>query len=341
MEGRDVRVTAEDAKKIAFAEESKNLRSRSIGERWSEAMEREEIERELAARQQRKKAIAELSILGRQRNTSSAPTTHVVGNVNVSSQGAPSSAGEVVYQPIAVHVEGSAGLESVAPAASDQVIDVETSGIATEISVTGVESCDCVQAVGSQQPSIVEAVKAVAAIVNNQPSGGLLSSSCELRVEMWWLGPVDLDLSCVMLDFEKKRCGLFFFGESSSHGAFAHSGDMLSAPPPRGASERISVRIPEVPPAVDYIYFVMTAFNAESCGLVENLLVRVVDGPTAQTLIGGSSTIATNVRAALLCRLRRSRENSKFIVEVLNDTFTYGDTVLSLTRDIERHAQGA
>lgn len=160
-------------------------------------------------------------------------------------------------------------------------------------------------------------------------------------VEMWWLGHVDLDLSCVALNEEGKTCGLFFFGEDSLGDAFEHSGDMLSAPGPNGAKETIRVTLSKISSKVQFVYFVMSAFSADNCDAVERLLVRIVDESGQTALAGVDQQQLQCKRAAALCRLKRVQSNS-FVVESLSDlAFSTGDTVRSLTRGIEAHAKSS
>lgn len=176
-----------------------------------------------------------------------------------------------------------------------------------------------------------------------------------LAVELWWVGSVDLDLSCLMFNKQMERCGIFFFGEQSgvAGDALFHTGDMLHAPAPNGAKETMIVHLDRLPPDVWYLYFVMTAFSADNCELVEEMLVRVADRTTAaadssgassdRTLIGLDAKTMRTKRAAALALVARMDPPSRggpstFAVHCLESVcFSYGDTVRALSRDLHQH----
>lgn len=176
-----------------------------------------------------------------------------------------------------------------------------------------------------------------------------------LAVELWWVGSVDLDLSCLMFNKQMERCGIFFFGEQSgvAGDALFHTGDMLNAPAPNGAKETMIVHLDRLPPDVWYLYFVMTAFSADNCELVEEMLVRVADRTTAtadssgassdRTLIGLDAKTMRTKRAAALALVARMDPPSRggpstFAVHCLESVcFSYGDTVRALSRDLHQH----
>ena len=146
-----------------------------------------------------------------------------------------------------------------------------------------------------------------------------------------------LDLSCVLLNDKGARAGEFFFGDNSLGYAFSHSGDMMNAPPPSGATEAISVKLAKIAKSCSVIYFVVTAFNTKTIGAVDELsasiALRSSQGFEELKLAGLSSAPG---RAFALCRL--VREEFKWSSECLsNVVFQDGETVRGVIKDIQAH----
>jgi stress response protein SCP2 len=306
MEGKSIRVTEEDVKRMNSRDRAGDNKM-TMQSRWQETLEREAAERELAVRKQRKQAQSELDKI--QRRNLVEPPPHnksMVADPDCNS--------------------------------NSEQLSIDGNSLVTQTAA----NCSEVKVISQDEKSQelhVENISGAAQSLEIASSSSKIFSehATDIRIEMWWQGNVDLDLSCVLIDQNNRRCGVFFFGETEPHRAFNHSGDMLSGPGPAGASEKISVMLHRVPEEVKYVYFVMTAFSANSCADVEKLLVRVVDGQDSKTLLGDAKTLAQKTRAALLCRLQRESP-SAFSMTVLETTFDHGDTVLSLTREIELHA---
>jgi stress response protein SCP2 len=306
MEGKSIRVTEEDFQRMNSHDVARDNKM-AMQSRWQETLEREAAERELAARQHRKQAQSELGDFQR-RNLVKPLPPHI----------------STVTEPDCCSNSENLSIDG-------NRLVIQTVANCTEVKVN-------TQDRKSRELHVENIAQAAQSLEIASSSSKIFNEhATDIRIEMWWQGNVDLDLSCVMIDRNNHRCGVFFFGETEPHRAFNHSGDMLSAPGPAGASERISVMLNRVPEEVKYVYFVMTAFSANSCANVEKLLVRVVDGQDSKTLLGDAKALPEKTRAALLCRLQRESP-SAFSMTVLETTFDHGDTVLSLTREIELHA---
>lgn len=323
MEGKEVPITAEEA--LRRNDRSAVKIERTLKDRWEDALQREAADRELEVRKQRKKAQSELAAIQKQHRAPTIDEPHVLATAIPTATRCPPI--EVLPQ----HQVRESTRSSPDNGKEIIVTDPPNGSVVTdppkEGDVTNLPNGSEIDRSEEVTIGIVETMCAA-----HTHSKATFQSS-KVQVELWWQGLVDLDLSCVLLDHNNRRCGLFFFGETNFV-ALHHSGDMLCAP--KGASERISVDIGAVPPQVKNIYFVMTSFSSDSCDDVEMLFVHVVDGSNSKTILGSSKNIPGNTRAALLCRL--TRNSSSFDVEVLDITFTHGDTVLSLVRDIENHA---
>ncbi|CUG92877.1 Hypothetical protein, putative [Bodo saltans] len=317
MEGKEVRVTVEDALRLSASSKNHDKDKAGMQSRWNEALEREAADRELATRKLRKQAQAELGNLHNRKSTpvpfaaSSTPPVPLASSTPPVPQTAAST-------PVPFSAASSA-----------QVLDQDNT------KESDASSCKPQTLPLSQEYDINKAAQSLESVDSRLKV--VNENSNEIRVEMWWQGNIDLDLSCVLIDNNNRRCGVFFFGETELNRAFHHSGDMLAGPKPGGASERVTVLLRQVSQEVKFVYFVMTAFSADSCGDVEKLLVRIVDGIDSKTLLGDTKTISERTRAALLCRLERESSET-FTMKILETTFDHGDTVLSLTREIELHA---
>eukprot|EP01062_Namystynia_karyoxenos_P077498 TRINITY_DN7823_c0_g3_i1.p1 TRINITY_DN7823_c0_g3~~TRINITY_DN7823_c0_g3_i1.p1 ORF type:complete len:623 (+),score=183.55 TRINITY_DN7823_c0_g3_i1:96-1871(+) len=139
-----------------------------------------------------------------------------------------------------------------------------------------------------------------------------------LEVGMHWKGEFDLDLSCILLNQLGAKVNIVFFANLAfGDGAFAHSGDIMTAP--RGDKEAISVDLRRVPQEVRVMYFVITSYGGEPFQKVEKLDGSVTVGDAsgnreafAQFDLGGSSDCC----ALVLCRVYRTGETSWGVTKV-------------------------
>lgn len=105
-----------------------------------------------------------------------------------------------------------------------------------------------------------------------------------IRLFLWWnenglnkegkpytSGRVDIDLSCVIMDKNYKEievCSYFNLYDYSGEGAFAHSGDIVSAP--NGACEFIDINLKKLSPEARYIVMTISSYTQQKyCDLPE------------------------------------------------------------------------
>jgi len=172
-------------------------------------------------------------------------------------------------------------------------------------------------------------------------------------ISLHWVGNVDLDLSCVILNAEGLLESVFYFGSGDpTCGRLQHSGDVLRGNAPLGAIESITVDTGHLHPKYAYLYFVVSSFNAATpIGDAVSVDVSVRASDNAQIAANGAlqdivfyKTIELNEKnaqkafAAIVVRLRRDIVQQKWVVENTSD-FVQEQmcSVSSLVRPVKKH----
>lgn len=341
MQGRTVKVTPKSLEELREKEKRQlPSSSKSVVDNWKRSQEEEDMLRERRLREERKKKAQAMAAEIRQRSTPSEPKESKPPKSPV--QATQSS---VPCEEIVPKVETALATNVISDTQHDAPIQMPTEQSIASTQEKEDSSCQeqaesVSQTVGQGIEEPVATIARAQVSIASAPKMLHCSASdiSSISVELWWQGYIDLDLSCVSFDKQFQRSDTYFFGEQSNSDAFRHSGDILCAPPPCGAREVITVNFERINPNTQYVYFVMTAFSANDCSLVESLVIRIAEAGASQRTISGfdASTMRTK-RAAVLCRICRG-DNGTFSIECIDDLcFDHGETVLSLTKDIQNH----
>ncbi|GAB19697.1 hypothetical protein GOEFS_093_00260 [Gordonia effusa NBRC 100432] len=115
---------------------------------------------------------------------------------------------------------------------------------------------------------------------------------------------IDLDASVILFSGQQSVDTIYFGNLRSPDGSIVHSGDNLTGEG-QGDDEVINVNLPQIPPHVDTLLFIVTSYRGQTFEQVDNAFCRLVDSTTnaelaRYTLKGGmpftAMVMATIVR---------------------------------------------
>ena len=160
-----------------------------------------------------------------------------------------------------------------------------------------------------------------------------------LEIQMHWKGCFDLDLSCILLNRMGGRCGMVYFANLEyGKGAFAHSGDIMTAP--KGDKECIQVSLVDVPSEVKCMYFVSNSYSGEPFSDVEAIDASVMIADKA----AGKKEVFTQFPvtgkgehlAVVLCRVFRTGLASWGVTKI-DMPHAKADTARALVPSVQAH----
>lgn len=129
---------------------------------------------------------------------------------------------------------------------------------------------------------------------------------------------IDLDASVIMLDANKSKVDVVYFGQLKSRdGSIRHSGDNLTGAGD-GDDEIIYVDLTQIPSNVQSLVFTISSFRGQTFERIENAFCRLVDENTRQEIAKYNLSQKGSYTALIIAKIYR--QNGGWQMQALGET---------------------